>query len=256
MKSRAPAHRAHEAGLAHAARRPGEDRPDGQPPRRRRWSSCRRSSPRSARRGRSPPRAAAPRGSRGTRPSAAGDTRSAPSSRSARTRGTPATTSAEHDTGRPGARLFAMSAIRRSCAGLRYAWSRQTAIASAPRASAPSSARSTDVAMSSGTSTEPSAFKRSVTSNRRARSTTGLGRTNVGTKSAGILRFVRPISIRSRKPGGGQDRDARAAPLEDGVGADGGAVHDAPDLTARDAERREPGSAAPPLRCAARTAPW
>ena len=72
-------------------------------------------------------------------------------------------------------------------------------MASAPASSAASRARSTE-AMSSGTSTEPSAFSRSVTSKRCLRSTTGLGRTKVGTKSAGILRLVRPISMRSRKP--------------------------------------------------------
>ncbi len=54
--------------------------------------------------------------------------------------------------------------------------------------------------MSSGTSTAPSAASRSATSKRRRRSTTGLGRTKVGTKSAGMFRLVRPISMRSRKP--------------------------------------------------------
>src|SRR5712691_4047865 len=41
---------------------------------------------------------------------------------------------------------------------------------------------------------------RSATSNRSGRSTTGRGRTNVGMNSAGILRLVRPISIRSLNP--------------------------------------------------------
>src|SRR4029453_8360614 len=76
---------------------------------------------------------------------------------------------------------------------------KQTASASAPAAAAASRARST-LAGSSGASTAPSAERRSMTSKRCLRSTTGLRRTNVGTKSAGMLRLVRPISIRSRKP--------------------------------------------------------
>jgi len=41
--------------------------------------------------------------------------------------------------------------------------------------------------------------------------------------------------------GGGEDRHARAAALEDRVGADGRAVDEPPDVTARDAQRLEPG---------------
>src|SRR5207302_10417812 len=110
-----------------------------------------------------------------------------------------ATTSAEQDTGSFGYRPFAASATARSCAGFRYACSKHTAIASAPAAITASSARST-LAGSSGVRTVPSAARRSRTSKRCLRSTTGLGRTKVGTKSAGIFRLVRPISIRSRKP--------------------------------------------------------
>src|SRR5437868_3048047 len=57
-----------------------------------------------------------------------------------------ATTSAEQDTGNLGYRPFAASATARSWEGLRYAWSRHTAIASAPAATAASSARSTHAA--------------------------------------------------------------------------------------------------------------
>jgi hypothetical protein len=110
-----------------------------------------------------------------------------------------ATTSAEHETGSPGRLPLAASATARSWARFRYECRKHTAIASHPAASAPSSAASTP-AVSSGTSTAPSAASRSSTSNRCLRSTTGLGRTNVGTNRAGIFRFVRPISMRSRNP--------------------------------------------------------
>ena len=182
-------------------------------------------------------RGGAPRGRRGTRPSAAGGTRSAPWSRSARTRDTrprrrPSTTRAGRVAcpwpHRP-PRARARDSDTRGAG--RRRWPRR-------RRRGRRRARGRPSAMSSGTSTEPSALSRSVTSKRCLRSTTGLGRTKSGTKSAGILRLVRPISMRSRKPAVVRTATRAPAPLEHGVRAHGGAVDHAPHVRARDAEGR------------------
>jgi hypothetical protein len=123
--------------------------------------------------------------------------------------------------------------------GFRYAWSMQTAIASAPASSAASRARSTE-AMSSGTSTEPSAFSRSLTSKRCLRSTTGLGRTRWARRARDIALGAADLD-EVAKARGGEDGHARAPPLEDRIGAHGGAVDHAPDVRARDAEGLEAG---------------
>ena len=106
------------------------------------------------------------------------------------------------------------------------------------------------------TSTAPSAARRSTISNRCLRSTTGLGRTNVGTKSAGILRLVRPISIRSRKPA--VVRIATRAPRRSSTALvpDGRAVDEPAHVAARDAERLEGRPGPRPLRYEAVKGPW
>ena len=199
MKSRTPATAAHEAGLAHAARRAGEDRLDRQPPRRlgRHHAAAGghgEHAVRVARRAQLLLEAGQVAVHQGLQVRVEHRRREALEF-----------AVLGHDVGRARhghARAPTLGGIRDASARAPGSDRRGAGRRRSPRRrrpSAASSARST-LAMSSGTSTEPSAASRSATSKRCLRSTTGLGRTKVGTKSAGILRLVRPISMRSRKP--------------------------------------------------------
>ena len=109
------------------------------------------------------------------------------------------TTSDDRETGTPGSCRPIHSPAARSWPGFTYEDRKQTATASTSAARSRSQSAATSRS-SSGCSTAPSCRMRSATSNRSGRGTGGFGRTNRGSKRAGRLRLVRPISIRSRKP--------------------------------------------------------
>src|SRR6266851_5693025 len=106
-------------------------------------------------------------------------------------------TSCDSDTDTCGQRRRNMSPIACSWAGLTYACSNETAIAWTPRATRYSAAASA-CSRSSGTSTWPVLSKRSSTSRRSARSTSGRGLSQNRSYSLGTRR--RRSSSTSRKP--------------------------------------------------------